>query len=397
MARVSARNIRASSSTVHALFQEERLEGDDAVPHHPHGVPERPPGRVLVFLKGGIGDVVFALPLLGDLRAGFPGSELVALSHDQGADVLRHAPAVDTVRSTGPLSARSSVEDALRALGPGRFDVAVTPVRSARAAWLLSARARAPGRASAAVQSACCSPTPRRSGPSRSCSPGASSGSRRCSGCPPARPRVCWWTGRRAMRHGGASVTPDVKRGGRWSPSMSGVAGPPSAGRCPMPGCWWSASRRGARRCCWWVERPTGHAHGRLPRPLLVPRSTAPARASRTRWPSCRSRVRRWVSTRGCRTQGWRWAFPPCCSSARTTRRRSSRCHTPGSSPSPFPAVPATAPARSGARRATTAAWPGHDARPGARGAGRGGRAGDEPHGPLTDSSAWNHCSAMRP
>jgi len=93
--------------------------------------------RVLIFLKGGIGDVVFALPLLGDLRAGFPGSELVALSHDQGADVLRHAPSVDTVRSTGPMSARASVADAVRALGPGRFDVAVTPVRSARSAWLL--------------------------------------------------------------------------------------------------------------------------------------------------------------------------------------------------------------------------------------------------------------------
>ena len=75
--------------------------------------------RVLLFLKGGIGDVVFALPLLGDLRAGFPSSELVALSHDQGADVLRHAPAVDTVRSTGPMSSRSSVEDALRPSGRG--------------------------------------------------------------------------------------------------------------------------------------------------------------------------------------------------------------------------------------------------------------------------------------
>ena len=93
--------------------------------------------RVVIFLKGGIGDVVFALPLLGDLRAGLPRAELVALSHDQGADVLRHAPAVDTVRSTGPMSARTSVADALRALGPERFDVAVTPVRSARAAWLL--------------------------------------------------------------------------------------------------------------------------------------------------------------------------------------------------------------------------------------------------------------------
>ncbi len=93
--------------------------------------------RVLIFLKGGIGDVVFALPLLGDLRAGFPRAELVALSHDQGTDVLRYAPAVDTVRSTGPMSTRSSVAASLRALGPGGFDVAVTPVRSARAAWLL--------------------------------------------------------------------------------------------------------------------------------------------------------------------------------------------------------------------------------------------------------------------
>src|SRR5881392_1934493 len=93
--------------------------------------------RILVFLKGGIGDVVFALPLLGDLRAGFPGAELVGLSHDQGADVLRYAPALDAVRSTGPMSARAPVAAALAALGPGRFDVALTPVRSGRAAWLL--------------------------------------------------------------------------------------------------------------------------------------------------------------------------------------------------------------------------------------------------------------------
>jgi lipopolysaccharide heptosyltransferase II len=102
--------------------------------------------RVLIFLKGGIGDVVFALPLLGDLRAGFPGAELVALSHDQGADVLRHAPDVDTVRSYGPLSSRPSLASARRTLGPDRFDVAVSPVRSLRAAWLLfrsGARVRA--------------------------------------------------------------------------------------------------------------------------------------------------------------------------------------------------------------------------------------------------------------
>ena len=99
---------------------------------------ERPIGqRVLVFLKGGIGDVVFALPLLGDLRAGCPDAELVALSHDQGADVLRFAPALDAVRSTGPMSSRTSMSESLAALGPGRFDVALTPARSGGAAWLL--------------------------------------------------------------------------------------------------------------------------------------------------------------------------------------------------------------------------------------------------------------------
>jgi len=107
---------------------------------------DSPPRRALVFLKGGIGDVVFALPLLEDLRRGYPDAELVALTHDQGADVLRHAPAVSTVRSTGPMSARVPVSAAMAALGPGRFDVAVTPVRSARAAWILL-RSGAPIRA----------------------------------------------------------------------------------------------------------------------------------------------------------------------------------------------------------------------------------------------------------
>src|SRR5262249_62240111 len=94
---------------------------------------ERTPTRVLVYLRGGIGDVVFALPLLGDLRAAFPCAEMVALSHDQGADVLRHAPAVDTVRSTGPMSARTSVREALAAPRPGRLGPAVAPGRPVRA------------------------------------------------------------------------------------------------------------------------------------------------------------------------------------------------------------------------------------------------------------------------
>jgi ADP-heptose:LPS heptosyltransferase len=102
--------------------------------------------RVLVFLKGGIGDVVFALPLLADLRAGFPDAEVVALSHDQGRDVLAHSPAVDVARSYGPMERRSSVRDWLAAVRGMPVDVAVTPVRSMRAAWFLArtgARVRA--------------------------------------------------------------------------------------------------------------------------------------------------------------------------------------------------------------------------------------------------------------
>ncbi|HEY1126965.1 MAG TPA: hypothetical protein VGF83_04320, partial [Actinomycetota bacterium] len=79
--------------------------------------------RVLVFLKGGIGDVVFALPLLGDLRTGFPQAELMALSHDQGRDVLAYSPAVDVALSYGPMGRRASVGDWLRALQGVSVDV----------------------------------------------------------------------------------------------------------------------------------------------------------------------------------------------------------------------------------------------------------------------------------
>jgi heptosyltransferase-2 len=94
--------------------------------------------RVLVFLKGGIGDVVFALPLLGDLRAGFPEAELTVLSHEQGRDVLVYSPAVDVALSYGPMGRPTSVGQWLAALGGGAVAVAVTPVRSLRAAWFLA-------------------------------------------------------------------------------------------------------------------------------------------------------------------------------------------------------------------------------------------------------------------
>ena len=93
--------------------------------------------RTLLFLKGGIGDVVFSLPLLADLRAGWPGVEVWVLTHAQGKGVLDLCPDVFQTLSYGPLSSEPRLGTLLAALEGRRFDVALTPVRSPRAAWLL--------------------------------------------------------------------------------------------------------------------------------------------------------------------------------------------------------------------------------------------------------------------
>jgi ADP-heptose:LPS heptosyltransferase len=92
--------------------------------------------KVLLFLKGGIGDVVFALPLIADLRRAYPKATLCALTHDQGADVLSLCPALDRVFRLGSMREGWRVADALAALD-GPFDVALTPTRSPRAGYLL--------------------------------------------------------------------------------------------------------------------------------------------------------------------------------------------------------------------------------------------------------------------
>jgi heptosyltransferase II len=93
--------------------------------------------RALLVLKGGLGDVVFALPLIADLRAGWRGVEVTVLTHTQGKGVLDLCPDVSETLSYGSLSARPSVRNLLEALGGRRFDVALTPVRSPRMALLL--------------------------------------------------------------------------------------------------------------------------------------------------------------------------------------------------------------------------------------------------------------------
>jgi len=60
--------------------------------------------RALLFLKGGLGDVVFALPLIADLRAGWPGVNLCVLTHAQGKGVLDLCPDVAEKYSTAGAS-----------------------------------------------------------------------------------------------------------------------------------------------------------------------------------------------------------------------------------------------------------------------------------------------------
>lgn len=93
--------------------------------------------RALLFLKGGLGDVVFALPLVADLRAGWPGVELSVLTHAQGKGVLDLCPDVSKTLSYGALSVEPGLRTLLDAFRGQRFDAALSPVRSPRAAWLL--------------------------------------------------------------------------------------------------------------------------------------------------------------------------------------------------------------------------------------------------------------------
>ncbi len=102
--------------------------------------------RALLFLKGGIGDVVFSLPLVADLRAGWPGVEVWALTHAQGKGVLDLCPDVARTLSYGPVSTEPRLGALVSAVQGQRFDAALTPVRSPRAAWLLW-KSKAPVRA----------------------------------------------------------------------------------------------------------------------------------------------------------------------------------------------------------------------------------------------------------
>lgn len=93
--------------------------------------------RVLVLHKGGIGDIVFGLPLFHDLKNGLPNAHVTVLTHAVGCQVLEYSPDVDELLVLSDRCERWSLAEARAALGPRRFEVAVSTSRSLRVAWLL--------------------------------------------------------------------------------------------------------------------------------------------------------------------------------------------------------------------------------------------------------------------
>jgi heptosyltransferase II len=93
--------------------------------------------RILLFHRGGIGDIVFALPLIEDLRGAFPDAHLVVLTHAQGEEVLRFCPAIDRVIAAGQMDSSWSIGLARAALQGEVFDIAISTGLSSRAAYLI--------------------------------------------------------------------------------------------------------------------------------------------------------------------------------------------------------------------------------------------------------------------
>lgn len=93
--------------------------------------------RILLFHKGGIGDIVFALPLIRDLRRAYPAAEITALTHESGREIFRFCPQLTEVLSIRTLEGAWSARDATKVLLGRQFDIALTTARSLRAAGVL--------------------------------------------------------------------------------------------------------------------------------------------------------------------------------------------------------------------------------------------------------------------
>ncbi len=93
--------------------------------------------QILLFHKGGIGDIVFVVPLIRDLRRAYPRSQITLLTHAKGREVLGFCPDIDEIFVPGGSQSGWSLHTAAKLLAYRRFDVAITSARSFRAAYLL--------------------------------------------------------------------------------------------------------------------------------------------------------------------------------------------------------------------------------------------------------------------
>ena len=80
-----------------------------------------------------LGDVVHALAMVNGLRAGYPDAEITWVLHPLGHDVVCRQPAVDRFVVFPRHDGLSGWRQLVAALGPGRFDLAITPQVSAKA------------------------------------------------------------------------------------------------------------------------------------------------------------------------------------------------------------------------------------------------------------------------
>ena len=283
--------------------------------------------------------------------------------------------------------------------GPDRFDVALTPVRSGRAAWLLlrsGARVRVgfgggPERAP---------PHPRRAGApvrGRLLAP-LRAPRRRARAAHRGAPGGWWWTLRRGPRPSGGSSPRGGFPDARWWRSTSAADGPPSAGHpstAPSsPGC----SPPGERRSSWWAARRTGQERRTSPAPFpRAPPSTAPAAPVGGDTARARAGLRRGGHRLGALTRR-RGAGAPHGAALRAERPGIDSPRSARAARHPAAALPALQPRRQGALpRRSPPLHARHHAGPGHGRAGGARAHPDRGHGSLIDCSAPNHCSAIRP
>lgn len=93
--------------------------------------------KILLLHKGGIGDIVFALPLIASLERGFPGGELWVLTNEVGKDVLDFSPEVDRCVVVSDADRSAWLRSAIERVRHERFDIALTTVRSPRAGYCI--------------------------------------------------------------------------------------------------------------------------------------------------------------------------------------------------------------------------------------------------------------------